>query len=379
MSPYLLALPWFAPFLALLRLGRREPDLAREPGARGHMVSVIIPARNESRTIATVIESVLATTYEPYEILVVDDRSTDDTAEIVERFARKDSRVRLIRGGELPAGWFGKPWACFQGYLEARGEILLFTDADTRHAPELLARAVGGLERERAGLLTVAPRQRCDSFWERVIMPHVWLLLAVRYHPARVNRATRPRDIIANGQFILVRRSAYERVGTHAAVKDEIAEDLALAQRFLGDGLKVYFAFAETLMETRMYRDLGHIVEGWSKNIFLGGRASFPDEPGLRMLVPFMLGTVGLFWLAPPVLLALALAGFHPELLRPALAATGLSLFFWMSFSLGMRIPAQYSLAYPLGSVLMMYIVGRSTWRGARKIEWKGRVYAYGR
>ena len=192
-----------------------------------------------------------------------------------------------MNGAELPDGWFGKPWACFQGYMEAHGELLLFTDADTRHAPDLLGRAVGALEQERATLLTVAPRQKCVTFWERVIMPHVWLLLAVRYHPSRVNRATRPRDVIANGQFILVRRSAYERIGTHDAVKDEVAEDLALAQQFQQRGQRVYFAFAEKLMETRMYTNLGHLIEGWSKNVYLGGRASFPDEPGLRALVPF--------------------------------------------------------------------------------------------
>jgi len=172
------------------------------------MVSVIVPARNEERNIATVLSSILASTYEPFELLVVDDRSTDATASVVS--AVHDARLRLVRGGNLPAGWFGKPWACFQGYTHARGDVLLFTDADTHHQPALLSHAVGSLLAERADLVTVAPRQRCISFWERIVMPQIWFLLALRYSPSSVNRARNPRDVIANGQFILTTRAAYE-------------------------------------------------------------------------------------------------------------------------------------------------------------------------
>ena len=147
----------------------------------------------------------------------------------------------------------------------ARGDLLLFTDADTRHEPELLARAVGALRAERAELVTVAPRQRCETFWERLVMPQIWLLLGVRYHPAEVNRARRERDVIANGQFILVPRESYEAVGTHEVVRHEVAEDLALAQAFYRAGRRIHFAFAERLMETRMYQSLppagGRLVE----------------------------------------------------------------------------------------------------------------------
>ena len=167
---------------------------------------------------------------------MVDDRSTDETAA-----DRRAARGRRRRGSgwcaasRCPDGWYGKPWACAAGRCaRPRGELLLFTDADTRHEPELLARAVAALRRERADLLTVAPHQRCVTFWERVVMPQIWLLLGLRYHPARVNRARRERDVIANGQFILMTREAYEAVGTHAAVRHEVAEDLALAQAYCG-------------------------------------------------------------------------------------------------------------------------------------------------
>ena len=373
-SELLPALPWLVPFASLFRLASHRPNLSEVAPATGTLVSVIVPARNEAGSIETVIRSVLGSTYEPLELLVVDDRSTDQTAAIVERLAAEDVRLRLVRGEPLPEGWYGKPWACFQGYRAARGDFLLFTDADTRHEPELLARAVGALHAERADLLTVAPRQRCETFWERLVMPQIWLLLGLRYHPSAVNRARRERDVIANGQFILLPRASYEAVGTHETVRHEVAEDLALAQVFYRAGRKIHFAFAERLMETRMYQSLPHLIEGWSKNAYLGGRRSFPEEPVLRALVPVMLPAAFLFWLVPPVVLAVtgATAGLGPA----ALTATALSALFWMAISYGMKLPPWYGLLYPAGASVALYIVARSIWRGARRVEWRGRVYS---
>jgi chlorobactene glucosyltransferase len=372
-SELLPAFPWLVPFASLFRLANNRPNLSDVSPAAGTLVSVIVPARNESAAIETVVRSVLASTYEPLELVVLDDRSTDETAAIVERLATEDARLRLVRGEPLPEGWYGKPWACLQGYRAARGDLLLFTDADTRHQPELLARAVGALRSERADLVTVAPRQRCDGFWERLVMPQIWLLLGVRYHPSRVNRARHERDVIANGQFILLSRESYEAVGTHEMVRHEVAEDLALAQAFYRARRKIHFAFAERLMETRMYQSLPHLIEGWSKNVYLGGRRSFPQEPVLRALVPVMLFGAFLFWLAPPAVLAVT--GGSGRWGVAAVAATLFSVMFWVMISAGMRIPAIYGLGYPLGALVALYIAVRSMWRGSRRVEWRGRVY----
>jgi len=368
------ALPWLAPFLTLPRLADNRPNLSEVRPASAGLVSVIIPARNESAAIGTVLGSVLASAYGPLEVLVVDDRSTDDTAVRVAELARCDPRLRLIPGQELPPGWYGKPWACLQGYRAARGELLLFTDADTRHEPELLGRAVGALQASAADLLTVSPRQRCETFWERVVMPQIWLLLGLRYHPGRVNSSRRARDVIANGQFILMPRASYEAAGTHEAVRGEVAEDLALAQTVVRRGGRLHFAFAERLMETRMYQGLGPLIEGWSKNIYLGGRRSFPDEPVRRTLVPLMLMLAFCFWLAPP--LALAAGVLAGRVCPPAVAAVGLSALFWALICYGMRIPVSYGLTYPIGAAMALYIALRSTWRGRRRVEWRGRTYA---
>jgi chlorobactene glucosyltransferase len=373
------ALPWLAPFAGLARLARNRPNLSDVAPVTGTPLTVIIPARNESDTIEAVVRSILASAYHPFELIVVDDRSTDDTAAVVERLAAGEPRLRLVHGEVLPDGWYGKPWACAQGAKAGSGALLLFTDADTRHEPELLGRAVGALERERADLVTVSPHQRCVTFWERLIMPQIWLLLGLRYHPRRVNRARRERDVIANGQFILTTREAYEAVGTHAAVRNEVAEDLALAQAYLRHGRRLHFAFAERLMETRMYRGLSQLIEGWSKNIYLGGRRSFPGEPALQALAPVMVLAALAFWLIPPAVLALgALGAGVGTLMAAACVATGLSVIFWGLLSHGMRIPAAYGLLYPVGAAMALYITARSTWRGGRRVEWRGRVYGSG-
>jgi chlorobactene glucosyltransferase len=368
------ALPWLGPLLALTRFARRGPDLQQFPPTSGRLLSVVVPARNEAATIETVMRSVLASRYQPLELIVVDDRSSDQTAAIAEGLALTDRRVRVVRGNELPSGWFGKQWACLQGYRVAQGELLVFTDADTTHGPELLGRAASAFEATGADLLTVATRQQCVTFWERVVMPQIWMLLGFRYHPRTVSRSRRPRDVIANGQFILFSRDSYEAVGTHEAVRNEVAEDLALAQRVVRNGGRLLMAHGEPFITTRMYHSLGHLIEGWSKNIYVGGRRTFPDEPIRRALVPVMLAGAMLFWLTPPLVALLALVGAAP-LRAWELTAVALSAAFWMLVSLGMGIPVFYGLAYPLGALVGLYIILRSVGRGARKIEWKGRVY----
>lgn len=363
-----LALPWLLPFAALPLLSSKRPQLSDEPAGAGPLVSVIVPARNESGTIDRVLTSLRGTTYAPVEILVVDDRSTDDTAALVERHAARDERVRLVRGEALPGGWYGKPWACVQGARLARGEVLLFTDADTVHEPALIGHAVGGLQRSGADLLTVLTRQELVSFWERVVMPQILTLLLVRYRPARLNRAKRRRDVIANGQFIMVRRDAYEAIGTHEQVRDAVAEDLAIAQRFVERGRKLRAYWAEDLISTRMYTGLPSMMEGWSKNIYLGARGTLPDEPVLRALVPLLLAAGPLFWLLPFGAFAMGAAW--------AAVAIGLSVAFWTIVVVGLQLPPMYGLTYPLGAAVVLGMVARSTARGGRRVVWRGREYS---
>ena len=365
---WLLAAPWIVVLLMIVyRYATRRPRLRDyEPLSTGPLVSVIIPARNEARNIERCVRSVLATRYAPIEVIVVDDRSTDGTAEIVE--PATGGRLRLVRGAELPPGWFGKQWAIVQGYRAATGELLLFTDADTRHEAELLPRAVRGLQVERVDLFTVLPRQEMRTFWEQLIQPHVFLAMETRVgNLERVNRTSRAWNAIANGQFILTTRRAYESVGTHEAVKDTVVDDVMLAQSYVRAGKDIFLVHAQEFMATRMYGSLREIIAGWSKNLASGAPLMAPPIPMLRALLPYVMWMPALFWIAPPV--AWLLTGA-----QVAAIATLVSLVTWVVIYAAERARVWYAPLYPLGAAMVAFIMMRSAWRG-KTVEWRGRVY----
>jgi len=366
---WLLAAPWILVLLLILsRYLVPGPQLRDyEPSTSGPLVSVIIPARNEARIVERCVRSLLATTYSPIQVIVVDDRSTDRTASIVAQAA--GTSVLLVRGVEPPAGWFGKQWAIMQGYRVAKGDLLLFADADTRHEPELLPRAVRGLQDERVDLFTVLPRQEMLTFWERLIQPHVFVALESRFaYLASVNRTRISWNAIANGQFILTTRAAYEAAGTHEAVKHGVADDLMLAQAYVRAGKDIFIAQAREFMTTRMYGSLSEILAGWTKNLASGAPLMAPPIAVVRAVVPYLMWLPALFWLAPPILWLTT--GWHW-----AATATVASLVTWTAVYAAERAPVWYALLYPLGAAFVAVIMIRSTWRGRRLIEWRGRSY----
>ncbi|MGH7675756.1 MAG: glycosyltransferase [Gemmatimonadales bacterium] len=359
--------------LVTRRYATRRPRLRDyAPATTGPLVSVVIPARNEAHNIERCVRSILTTRYAAHEVIVVDDRSTDGTADIVGRLARAEEahgRLVLVRGAELEPGWFGKQWALVQGYRVARGELLLFADADTRHGAELIGRAVAALQRESVDLVSLVPRQEMVTFWERLVQPHVMLALQARVGDLRrVNRTRIEWEAIANGQFILVTRASYEAVGTHAAVRGSVVDDVSLAQAYVRQGRDIFLAHAPQDMSVRMYRSLGEIVEGWSKNLALGAPLLAPPIRLLRGLLPWLTWLPVLVWVGPPVVWAAAGSGW-------ALAATLISLALWLQIAWRERAPLPYALLYPLGAMIVAYIMIRSAWRGAARVEWKGRVY----
>lgn len=342
------------------------------------LVSVIVPARNEARTIESSLRTLLASRYPRFEVIVVDDGSADATAEVVRRIAAGSSALTAVAGEPLPPGWFGKPWACTQGVRIARGDLLAFADADIQIHPELVARSVAALQSEGAALLSVVPRQLLGSFWERLVMPHFLLLFLLRFpDPARVNQSPRSRDKVALGGWMVVRRDAYEAVGGHARVRAEVSEDLRLAQRFHQAGHPPLLAVADGFMSVRMYRSLGEIVEGWSKNLAISSRQTVSSA--VRWMVPWLLvlWLVGM-WMVPPITLLLAATGAWQGASMPsaALASTGLASLGWVVCS-RLRIPAAYAVLLPLGALVATGIVLRSIVRGER-VRWKGRDYHVG-
>ncbi len=373
--PLVFTLPWLAILGYLLfavKVPRALPE--RSPSACPS-VSIVVPARNEALNIETCVRSLAATEYPDFEIIVVDDRSEDGTGDLARAVpAGNAKRLEVVEGAEMPDGWMGKPWACAQGAARATGELILFTDADTTHGPDLLMRAVAGMAEDAADLMTLLGRQLMETFWERVVQPHIFLMMLFRYPDfEKIARQGHWRDALANGQYMLFRRDVYDAFGGHEAVRGAVVEDQALAQLVKREG-HVLSIRSDEDFATRMYRSLGEIVRGWSKNIVHGGRASLPSHLRRVMLPAVLLGGVGL-WIVPPLCLVLALWGVGgPGLLIWSGGAVFFSAVLWMLFTRQMLAPPLYGLAYPAGSVVTMFIVLRASMRGSR-VEWKGREY----
>jgi chlorobactene glucosyltransferase len=372
-------LPWVLVPLATAWRARNSRDLAGvsdAPPPDAPLVSVIVPARNERRNIEACLHSVLASTYPRLEVLVVDDHSTDDTRRLANAVAAVDRRVRVIENPPLPAGWLGKQWACATGAERARGELLIFADADTRHAPSLLVRAVNALRAEQADLFTLAGRQDMHGTWERLVQPHIFAMLAARYGGSEyVSRARRPLDVIANGQFIMIPASVYRARGGHASVRDKAAEDLALAQQFKAAGLRVVLMMAVNFLSTRMYANLGELVAGWRKNVFSAGRTTMPGGTLGRAFFPLLLLATPLAWIAPIIALILARAGVLSQgWLLWAGVCIAAALVFWAGVYSYMRQRMWWAVLYPIGAVVVLYISAGAIARG-RRIEWKERAY----
>jgi glycosyltransferase involved in cell wall biosynthesis len=227
-------------------------------------VSVIVPARNEEVSLGACLESLAAQSGVTSEIIVMDDGSIDATRKIAESF----TGVQVMTPGPLPFGWTGKNNAVFAGAQHARGEWLLFTDADTVHHPGSLDGALAEAKRHGASLLSYSPEQEVHGFWEKAIMPVIFAELAATHSPGDVSDPS-SAAAAANGQYILISRQAYDAVGGHAAVATSLLEDVELARAVKCSGRRIVFRYARDAVRTRMYRSFAQLREGWTKNLVL--------------------------------------------------------------------------------------------------------------
>jgi chlorobactene glucosyltransferase len=340
------------------------------------LISVIIPARNEQRNIRHCISSVLRQDYPNFEIICVDDHSSDGTAGILAELAESNPSLQVIHGAELPAGWAGKPHALVQGVALARGEWLCFMDADTFASPELLRASYHMALRHQADMFSILTAQVLGSFWERAVLPLVFLGLSFGFPAKRVNDPSRP-DAISNGQFILISRQAYEAIGGHSAVKDRIDEDRALALLAKQAGKRLVLADGRQVASTRMYTSLGEMWEGWTKNIYLG------------LLDKLWLLSFGaLLGLAVSILLPAWLIGSIAWLISGAGAAAmvvaGEALVMWafllakrLQACRGFGIPGWYAFTFPMGAFIFtaMMLASAVNVISGRGVTWKGRRY----
>jgi chlorobactene glucosyltransferase len=339
-------------------------------------VAVIVPVRNEIGNIDGCLaglrhQSGLAG---GPAIIVVDDESQDGTADAVARAAAIDPRIRLIPAGPLPRGWMGKPHACWRGALAAEAEWLCFIDADVRAAPGLVATALAAAETRGIDLLSLAPFQVLGSFWERLIVPAALLLIACVLDQRAAERPG-ANDVPVNGQILLVRRSVYLASGGHAAVRNEVSEDKALAARIRDCGWRYRFHDAGGLAATRMYTGFKSLWSGFVKNAveIVGGCGDTVAAATAGMIVA---------WSAVLIPLSAARA-----LIGSASVAEIVGFGFCLAGSLiisgvqtgtvrHLRVPIAFALLFPLAYSAVAALAWHSAIvRRAGRVSWKGRIY----
>lgn len=357
--------------VAFRRLHRGAKPSGQEEAAR---LSVLIPARNEERTIGGALESLSRQDYPRMEILVLDDGSADGTADVVRERAAADTRIRLLEGAPLPPGWAGKSFACHQLAAAATGELLLFVDADTVHESWSVRAAVAERDRTGADLLSVIPSQTMESFWEKLLLPLLHYSTFC-YLPMPLVTVTRsPKLAMANGQFMLFRREAYRAVGGHEAVKTALVEDVWLSRRIKQRGLRLVLRDGTGSVSARMYRSFREIWRGFSKNLFAGFSYSIPMIGGvilfnaLTSVAPFGLLAAGLMaGGTPPPWLGMVAA--------QVAAVTAIRLALAFRFRLDLWSVALHPFAM---GVFCAIALNSARWVLARGgARWKGRTYDF--
>jgi chlorobactene glucosyltransferase len=333
-------------------------------------VSILIPARNEAQNIEECVYSLINQDYLSYEVIVLDDESQDATPEILRRLSEGNSKLRVLSGLPLPPGWVGKNWACFQLSQVAQGELILFVDADTRHHPSMLTEAASTLIATRTDLLSGLPRQELITSGERLILPVLpWAILS--FFPIHLFQHV-PFSFmsIAVGQFVLCKRSAYLRIGGHAAIRSSLIEDIAMARLFKKNRLKWEFVNLKGRVHCRMYRNLDEVIDGLSKNLF----AIFGSILPVFLFIWLWLAIV---FIAPAVSLILYIFGAHLPGYSATLAliTVCISTLLWLISLWYFRMPLLQAVAYPLTIALISLIAFRSAWLHIKQhsVPWKGR------
>lgn len=384
---WFVALSWLVMIVLTLRGLSRQRPLSATSNSRllksdAPLVSILVPARNEEkRVLENCIRSILAQDYGNFEVIAVNDRSTDNTGSILEALAGSDDRLRVIEGEELPSGWLGKPYAMQQAWSLARGEWILATDADMIFEPAALRTAVDQALENNADALTLIPRFETGSFWERVMIPTwewVFLMFTVFYrvHDEKSDRGA------GIGGFFLIRRAVLDCVGGYEGLKDEVMEDVRLAERVKRAGARMMIERAPGLVSTRMYTTFGEMWECSTKNWFSGVNFSFPFA--LVCVVSMYLGAVlpVLIALVSIVALALGAGAQFGWVAVPAALSWLLQVVMMVIVNRRSGVSVVYALTVPLGVGLIYAMLFDSsvrittglgvTWKGRRIYERRG-------
>jgi chlorobactene glucosyltransferase len=376
---FILSLGWLIVVALLIRRALRQRALLRslDPVSappEAPRVKVVVPARDEAANIARCLEGLIQQSYPAFEVCVVDDGSSDATPQIVAAFADRDQRLRLLSAPSLPQGWIGKCHACWIGaHADGESDWLCFIDADVFAGPMLLASAIDTTVRDNLDLLSLAPRHELKSFAERLVLPCGLYLLAFTQDLGRIHESGDP-EVNATGQFILIRTEVYEALGGHAAVRDAICEDVALARVAKHSGRRTALHGGERLLTTRMYSGWRTLWEGIARNLvqMLGG----PARSMVMVSVGLMLAWAAVFLPMADAIrcdrgVSIACAGLMLALPASA-AAFGLHVAGTGYFHIPFWYGALFPLGYTVGACMAIDSVRRHL---TGRVTWKGRTY----
>jgi glycosyltransferase involved in cell wall biosynthesis len=341
-------------------------------------VSVLVPARNEEAIIARCLESLLTQDYPDFEIIVANDRSTDRTEQIVRELAAKNPRLRLLNVEHLPEGWTGKTHALHFASKQARGEWLVFTDADTDHLPTCLRRAMSDILKRNVDLFSTVGRMENKTFWEKALTPLLGLLLMIWYPPTIVN-SRRFSLGFANGQFIIVRRKTYDAIGGHESVRGELLEDIAMGKRAKRMGFQLRLVLAPHLYTTRMYPSFRRFFFGWSR-IMLHGLNKSP----LRLGFFILFGLVFSIYLTLLTVIYGVKFACHPTLAPGLIFAACLALYVVKVWTVSNTYfvsggSRRYALLNPINTIVVLAILGHAFYKAVNPrspVEWRGTQYS---
>jgi chlorobactene glucosyltransferase len=343
-----------------------------DPFPKGLTVSIVLPVRNQANTVSECVTSLVGLEYPAKEIIVVDGNSTDETQDVLKSFGGK---IKIVEEEPLPQGWVGKNWACHLGYNQAKGELLMFTDGDSIHSRDSLAKTVSYLEATKADLLTLAPAAILRTFWEKLLQPPIFWLIMMFVGGKWVNDDSKSRWALGNGQYMLFRREAYEKIGGHSAVRDRISEDYSMGRLIKARGLRLRMVTASNSLGVRMYSSFSEIWQGWRKNFYSvsGNHPLFRATYRLILLftflvLPFVVLAYGVYLLPTTPLNVYLLTGAF------------MAVFLWLGLVIldrSIQVSPLYALLLPIAILVYIGIGIDSTIRGALGMgfSWKGRVY----
>lgn len=361
-----------------MNLVRRPRNPLPDPAP---LVTILIPAKDEAGRIADCLRSALAQDYPNFNVIAIDDRSTDDTGKVMDELAAKEKNLAVLHipPDGLPEGWTGKCHALHQGAQRAAGQWLLFVDSDVILDPDALSATLGVAIKRDLGLLSLLPRMESRTLWEGSLVPLAGAAVTTLFTAALNNNNQLPNTAFANGQFMLMRRTAYDAAGGHAAVRDQYCEDMVLARIFKRKGLRPRVAWGADLCAVRMYDSFSKILRGWSRIFFAAAVGSpWRSIAGILFLIVCCYSAIpaaafGIYRQIHPVDAGRGVGWLVTMLIHCLLMTVQLAIMYRWS-----RNPRRYVLLFPVTAALLIVIFARSVWMCInRTVEWRGTRYRH--